>query len=308
MMKTSVRVRGWVWLCVLALAAGCKTEPKPGEGAGQATGHEHPMPGIDCPLRKAGVDPSQLRPFAEVEKYIAFLDRLERDAWQKPDDVVRALNLRGTETVYDLGAGSGYFSFRFARAVPRGKVVAADLEPEMIRHINHKGVMEGLTNLNLVLIKGDEPQVPREADWVFVCDVLHHVSDRSGWLKKVAGEMKSDARLVLIEFKEGTLPEGPPESAKIPRKQLIELLTEAGLQFEYEKPELLPYQVFLVFRKEPVPAAVLETARGETGVIAYYFHGRDQGWRLLGQTWDRIQIPPHLDRYIVEETTQFLAQ
>lgn len=70
-------------------------------------GHEHGLPGIDCPLRRAGVDPSQLRPFAEVEKYIAFLDRPERDAWQRPDEVVRALELRGDETVYDVGAGSG---------------------------------------------------------------------------------------------------------------------------------------------------------------------------------------------------------
>lgn len=362
------RVQGWLWLCVLALAAGCKTEPERDEGAGQATGHEHPIPGIDCPLRKGGVDPSQLRPFAEVEKYIAFLDRLEREAWQKPDEVVRALNLRGSETVYDLGAGSGYFSFRFARAVPRGKVVAADLEPEMIRHIHHKAVAEGVMNLSPVLIKRDEPQVRGEADLVFVCDVLHHVRERDRWMKKVAEEMKPGTRLVLIEFKEGKLPEGPPESAMIPRKQLIELVTRAGLHFEAEKPELLPYQLFLVFRKGAATDAVLETARGETGVIAYYFHGtvrcetclriekqaqdligsrsasqvvfrsvnydepehahfskdyklpcpslvlvrqkngKEQDWRLLGQTWVHVQIPPKLDQYIEEETTKFLTQ
>jgi hypothetical protein len=84
-----------------------------------------------------------------------------------------------------------------------------------------------------------------------VCDVLHHVQYRSGWLKKAASEMKPGARFVLIEFKEGKLPEGPPEAAKIPRKQLIELVSQAGLVFASEKPDLLPYQVFLVFRKGP---------------------------------------------------------
>jgi hypothetical protein len=98
-------------------------------------------------------------------------------------------------------------------------------------------------------IKADDPQVPGEADLVFVCDVLHHVSDRAGWLRKTASEMKPGARFVLIEFKEGKLPEGPPEATKIPRKQLIELVSQAGLPFESEKPDLLPYQVFLVFRK-----------------------------------------------------------
>jgi 2-polyprenyl-3-methyl-5-hydroxy-6-metoxy-1,4-benzoquinol methylase len=84
---------------------------------------------------------------------------------------------------------------------------------------------------------------------VFVCDVLHHVQDRAGWLKKAASEMKPGARFVLIEFKEGNLPEGPPEAVKIPRKHLIELVSQAGLSLEAEKADLLPYQLFLVFRK-----------------------------------------------------------
>src|ERR1035437_4568526 len=238
-----------VLLCGLAVGAGCKTESQQAAGAGKQAGQDHNMPGIDCPLRKAGVDPSSLRPFAEVEKYIAFLDRPDRAAWQKPDEVVTALALQGNETVCDLGAGSGYFSFKLARAVPRGKGVVTDLEPEMIRHIHHKAMVEGVTNLTPVIIKADDPQVPGDADYVFVCDVLHHVQDRAGWLKKAVSEMKPGARFVLIEFKEGKLPEGPPEAVKIPRKQLIELVSQAGLALEAEKADLLPYQLFLVFRK-----------------------------------------------------------
>jgi ubiquinone/menaquinone biosynthesis C-methylase UbiE len=251
----SARMFRVVWLCGLVFTAGCKTEPQPAAGGSKQAGHDHSMPGIDCPLRKAGVDPSGLRPFAEVEKYITFLERPDRAAWQKPDEVVAALGLKGNETVLDLGAGSGYFSFKFARAVPRGKVVAADLEPEMIRHIHHRAMVEGITNLSPVIIKADDPQVPREADLVFVCDVLHHVQDRAGWLRKAASEMKPGARFVLVEFKEGKLPEGPPEAVKIPRKQLIELVSWAGLPLESEKADLLPYQVFLVFRKAELAKA-----------------------------------------------------
>jgi len=240
---------GLVWLCGLVVAAGCKTESQQAAGAGKQAGQDHNMPGIDCPLRKAGVDPSSLRPFAEVEKYIAFLDRPDRAAWQRPDEVVKALALQGNETVFDLGAGSGYFSFKLALAVPRGKVVAADLEPEMIRHIHHKAMSEGVTNLVPVIIKADDPQVPGDADYVFVCDVLHHVQDRVGWLKKLTSEMKPGARLVLIEFKEGKLPEGPPEAVKLTKRQLLELVGQAGLALESEKSDVVPYQVFLVFRK-----------------------------------------------------------
>jgi ubiquinone/menaquinone biosynthesis C-methylase UbiE len=81
-------------------------------------------------------------------------------------------------------------------------------------------------------------------------NVLHHVQDRAGWLKKAASVMKPGARFVLVEFKEGKLPEGLHEAVKIPRKQLIELVSQAGLPFEAEKADLLPYKVFLVFRKE----------------------------------------------------------
>ena len=92
--------------------------------------------------------------------------------------------------------------------------------------------------------------MPGDADVVFVCDVLHHVQGRDAWLKRLASQMKPGARFVLIEFKEGKLPEGPPEAVKIPRKQLVEMVDQAGLRFESEKPDLLPYQVFLVFRKQ----------------------------------------------------------
>jgi hypothetical protein len=61
--------------------------------------------------------------------------------------------------------------------------------------------------------------------------------------------MKPGARLVLIEFREGDLPEGPPAAVKIPRAVLLELVTDAGLSFDTERDDLLPYQVFLVFRK-----------------------------------------------------------
>ena len=61
--------------------------------------------------------------------------------------------------------------------------------------------------------------------------------------------MKHGAKLALVEFKEGKLPEGPPDSAKIPRAQLLSLFNTAGLTLESEKPDLLPYQVFLIFRK-----------------------------------------------------------
>lgn len=204
---------------------------------------------IDCPLRKKGIDPTHLRPFEEIADYIAFLERPDRATWQRPDEVVAALGLTGSETVFDLGAGSGYFSFRFSKALPKGHVVAADTEPEMVRHVHHKAMTEDFVNVEATLIEPAAPGVRPNADVVFVCDVLHHVEDRPAWLAKVASKMKKGARLALIEFKEGDLPEGPPDTMKIPRKQLVELATGAGLVLTAEHKDLLPYQVFLEFTK-----------------------------------------------------------
>jgi len=137
---------------------------------------EH-FPPIECPLRKAGINPHKLRPFKEVEKYIAFLERADRADWQKPDEVVKALELEGNEVLVDLGAGSGYFSFRFAKALPKGRVFALDTQAEMVRHVHHKAIREKITNVQAQIAKPDNPVLPPKTGIVFVCDVLHHVQD-----------------------------------------------------------------------------------------------------------------------------------
>ena len=251
-------------VAVVAVAVACQ-QPPTGSGkqqtAASTTGtptasaaaatlnHDPANPPIDCPLRKAGIDPNGLKPFEDAEKYIAFLERPDRVAWQRPDAVVAALDLAGNETVVDLGAGSGYFTFRLAKAVPTGKVIAIDIEPEMIRHIHHKVMADGIANVEPVLGQPDDPGIPEQADVVFVCDVLHHVPNREAWLGKLVSEMHHKAKLVLVEFKEGPLPEGPPEAMKLGRAKLLALAKGAGLVLASEKPELLPYQTFLVFSR-----------------------------------------------------------
>jgi SAM-dependent methyltransferase len=217
--------------------------------AAPATPGPNAAPPIDCPLHAAGVHAEHMKPFEEVEKYIAFLERPDRALWQKPDEVVEALRLGPTDTVADVGAGSGYFTFRMAKALPRGTVVAIDIEPEMVRHIHHKAMTEGVANVRAVLDKPDEPTLPPEADVVFVCDVLHHVAQREAWLGKLAAQMKPSARLVLVEFKEGPLPQGPPASLKLSRAQMLDLARGAGLTLTAEQPTLLPYQTYLVFQR-----------------------------------------------------------
>ena len=204
---------------------------------------------IDCPLLKKGVDVDHIKPFEDTEKYIAFLEREDRMKWQKTDAVIEKLNLKGNERIADVGAGSGYFSFRFASMLPKGKVYAIDIEPEMIRYIHHKAMINDIKNIEAILAEPDDPKVPGDSDIVFICDVLHHIENKSLWLKKVHDQMKKGARLILIEFKEGDLPEGPPEKIKISQNEITKIVINGGFTRISADDKLLPYQTFLVFKK-----------------------------------------------------------
>lgn len=241
-----------------SVIAGAGEPPRQSGAPAPAPERDGAVAPIDCPLHQGGVDPRGMRPFAETEKWIEYLDKPERAEWQKPDAVVKALGLRGSETVADLGAGSGYFTFRLARALPAGKVVATDVDPEMVRHIHRKVMEEHVPNVRAVLVGPEDPRIPPDADMAFACDVVHHVSDRDAWLHKGFQEMKPGARLVVIEFKEGKLPQGPPEAMKIPKAKLLSMLEGVGFELRLDRPELLPYQHFLVFEK---PAAAVGTHR-----------------------------------------------
>ncbi len=212
--------------------------------------HVLQLPSIECPLRKQGINLHDLKPFKEVQKYIEFLERKDRELWQKPDIVIKELSLKGTERIADVGAGSGYFTFRLSKELPKGKVYAIDIEPEMIRHIHHKAVSNNIQNIEVVFSTPDNPHIPKDADLVFICDVLLHVKNKEDWLKAVFSQMKNDSKLVLIEFKEGKLPEGPPEDIKIPLEKMVSITTNVGFIKLKQKDELLPYQYLLEFKKQ----------------------------------------------------------
>ena len=219
----------------------------PESAATDSTVSENPH--IDCPLRKQGINPNMLKPFEDTERYIQFLERADRAPWQKPDEVIRELHLSGSEKIADIGAGSGYFTFRFSHALPSGKVYAIDIAPEMLRHIHHKARVENIANIEVVKASPDDPHVPSDTDLVFICDVIHHVADKKAWLAKVSSQMRTGAKLVVVEFKEGDLPEGPPEKIKIPKSRLISMIEENSFKLTADSASLLPYQTFLVFSK-----------------------------------------------------------
>jgi ubiquinone/menaquinone biosynthesis C-methylase UbiE len=180
--------------------------------------------------------------------YIAALDDPARDAYQKPDEVMKALALRPGEVVADIGSGSGYFTLRFARAVgDAGRVYAVDVSPDMIRHLNHRLRDAGIRNVVPVLSEPDDPLLPdASVDRFVIVDTWHHVEDRARYLALLKRMLKPGGLVVHIDFQKRDLPMGPPIGMKIAREDLVNQMEVAGFRLAAEH-TFLPYQYFLVF-------------------------------------------------------------
>ncbi len=185
-----------------------------------------------------------------IPEYIRALEDPERDAWQKPAQVIEKLALNPGESVSDLGAGSGYFTVLLARAVgPAGEVYAIDIEPKMLDHIQQRAREEKLTNIHTILADPHDPKLPQASvDMIFICDTLHHISERSTYYPLLARALKPGGRLVDIDFQKRDLPIGPPLSMKIAKEEAVKELAPAGFRLAKEF-DFLEYQYFLVFSR-----------------------------------------------------------
>jgi ubiquinone/menaquinone biosynthesis C-methylase UbiE len=187
----------------------------------------------------------------DPKAYVAMLEDPARDAYQKPDEVLRALALRPGEAVADIGSGSGYFTLRLAAAVgPSGRVYAVDVDPDMVRHLNARVRDAGVDNVRSVLAAPNDPLLPdRSVDRFFVCDTWHHIEDQTKYLGLMRKMLRPGGEVVMIDFKKEETPMGPPLEMRIARDTLVGQMKAAGFRLAAEH-ALLPYQYFLVFRLE----------------------------------------------------------
>jgi cyclopropane fatty-acyl-phospholipid synthase-like methyltransferase len=119
--------------------------------------------------------------FGGAEKWAKVFDDPERDAWQKPHEVIQALALKPDSVIADIGSGTGYFSMRFAHMVPNGKVYGVDIEPDMVKYLAERAKREGLENVTAIAGAPGDPRLPEKADLIILVDVYHHV-EKSGKL------------------------------------------------------------------------------------------------------------------------------
>ncbi len=182
-------------------------------------------------------------------KAMMWLERSSREIEERPSAVVEALDLKPKDTIADLGAGTGYFSFRFAPLVPEGKVLAVDIQPEMLDVIEFFKEENQVTNVETVLGEVDNPNLPANSiDLAFMVDAYHEFEYPREMMEGIFTALKPGGKVVLVEYRKENpiIPIKPLH--KMTQRQVKKEMQAVGLTWN-ETQEFLPEQHFMVFKK-----------------------------------------------------------
>lgn len=213
---------------IAALCVGVLTAQKPGV---------HPVSGrvFALPMGVAGVP---------------WLERREREDEENPDLAMRLIRVARGSTVADLGAGSGYFTIRLAKAVgATGKVYAVDIQQGMLDLLQRAVTKEKLTNVTAVLGTADDPRLPPESlDLVLMVDVYHELSAPQTTLAHLMRALKPGGRLVLLEYRAED-----PDVPILPEHKMTKAMVKLEIEHEGFRQQRvyddLPRQHLIVFTR-----------------------------------------------------------
>lgn len=185
--------------------------------------------------------------FKRAKDWVKRFEGRDRDRWQKPREVIAKLAIEPGMTVADLGAGTGYFLSHLTGAVgPSGKVLALDIEPDMVRHMRRRARRKGWKQVVLRRVQVDDPGLdPGSVDRVLVVDTWHHIPQRSRYIRKLARALRPGGTIAVVDFE----PESKrgPKHHKLSSSQVIAELEAAGLSAQAIA-ESLPEQYMVVAR------------------------------------------------------------
>ncbi len=180
---------------------------------------------------------------------ITWLERKDREGEEKPSLVMKNLELKPDAVVADIGAGSGYFSFLLAELVPKGKVIAVDIQQEMLDFVEGKKKLRKISNVETLLGTIEDTKLPeKQVDLVILVDAYHEFSHPYEMMSSIFKGLKPGGRVVFLEYR-GEDPSVPIKPLhKMTVKQVKQEMEAVGLQF-VELRDFLPIQHFLVFER-----------------------------------------------------------
>lgn len=192
------------------------------------------------------------REIAQVMSHLgaSWLERPTRVQEEQPTRLLKALQIKPGDVVADIGAGSGYYTFRMARLVgPRGKVLAVDIQQEMLDLIRRRMKKTGFKNVEPVLGTESDPKLPEgKVDLILMVDVYHEFSQPYEMTEAMVKALKPGGRLVFVEFRleDPLVPIKPVH--KMTEKQVLKEMKPHTLRHA-KTLEILPWQHVIIFEK-----------------------------------------------------------
>lgn len=234
-------------VCLTFLLAGCQASPAtPTASTTPNAIYQQRSPSRD------GIGKIYMgREIAQVMGHLAagWLERPSREREEQPQTLMTALNLKPTNVVADIGAGTGYFSFRMSPLVPQGKVQAVDIQPEMLAMVNALKQEKHVTNVETVLGSITNPNLKAGSiDLALLVDAYHEFDHPREMMQAIAQALKPNGRVVLVEYR-GENPLIPIKALhKMTQRQVRTEMAAIGLTW-LETKETLPQQHILFFGK-----------------------------------------------------------
>jgi arsenite methyltransferase len=171
------------------------------------------------------------------------------DPKNKPDEIVKKLELQQGQKIADIGVGGGYFTLRFAEIVGAdGRVFAVDTDQNFLDFVKKTAEEKGLVNVETVLAAKDDVALPEKSiDLIFMRNVCHHLDNRPEYFKKLKTALKPEGRIAIIEYrKDKGFSFHKICGHYIPKEKIIKEMEEAEYQLE-KNWEFLPEQSFTIF-------------------------------------------------------------
>lgn len=190
--------------------------------------------------------------FKDAAKWVKAFEDPSRDEWQKPEELISALQLSTTAVVGDLGAGTGYFSARIAKTYPQSTVYAIDNEKDMVDYLLQRAQKEKLNNLKPILSKDDGFSVEQKLDVLLIVDTYHHLPNRTAYFQKLTNLLKPNGQLVIVDFLPDS-PLGPPKKFRFQPAQIQQELQASG--FVQDKVLTWPRQFVMFLKRSPPPSS-----------------------------------------------------
>jgi len=179
---------------------------------------------------------------------LGLLESPDRDAWQKPDQIMDALGIAEGSRVADIGAGAGWFTIRLARRIgPNGLVYAEDVQPQMLEATRRRVGREGLKNVETIRGTATDPNLPvGTLDAILAVDVYQEVDDRITFLRNLAAALKPNGHIGVVNYKPGQGGPGPApnEGVRVDSSAVEADARAAGLRVL--RRENLPFQYLIV--------------------------------------------------------------